>query len=87
MATTKFVTGHNHASVCTDLNRDYGWKRVSRDVWEDDDGDPVKYLHSPSQLHGTRGALVYLAAGYDERDNWWALQDMMRSRECEIIEL
>lgn len=88
MSDIAFVVGHSLSSVTTDVWRGHGWQRMSRTTWENDDGQVVHYLSEPKQLHGVPyGTIVYLAPGYEQRDNWWKLDDMMRRQECDRMEL
>lgn len=79
----KFVTGRSLNSVATDIRRDLEWTRVSVSRWTDDNGHTVHYLHDAAQLRGIRNSRVFLLPGFDERDNWWELDDMMRARGSE----
>jgi hypothetical protein len=74
-------------AIATYAWRDLGWQRMSLTSWKNEDGVLVKYLDRAEQLHGTRAILVYLAPGFDQRDNWWKLDEMMQQRDCERIYL
>lgn len=80
----KFVTGASLNSIATDIRRDLHWDRVSAHRWRDENDQIITYLHDASQLRGIRRSRVYLLPGYDDRDNWWELQDAMRERGSEI---
>lgn len=80
----KFVTGKSLNSVAIDIRRDLHWSRLSGTRWEDENGQAIRYLQDPSQLHGLRNIRVYLLPGYDQRDNWWELSDMMTARGAEF---
>lgn len=82
-----FIVGYSLSSIATDVWRGHGWQRMSLTSWKDDDGRLVRYLDHPEKLHGTKGILVYLAPGFDQRDNWWKIDDAMRDRDCERIVL
>lgn len=85
---TAFITGASLSSIQTDIRLGYGWSRTSRDTWEDDEGRRVIYLNEARKLHGCpKGCVVYLAPGYSDRDDWWEIQDVMRVRECEQVDL
>lgn len=88
MSDIAFIVGLNAGNVNDDVQRGHGWKRMSATSWEDDNGYLVIYLNHPRQLDGVPyGTLVYLAAGYDQRDDWWKLDDAMRRQECDRMEL
>lgn len=88
MSDIAFIVGYSAGSIDTDVRRGHGWKRMSLTSWQNDEGQIVHYLNDPKQLHGIPyGTMVYLAPGYNDRKDWWALDDMMRKRECDRMEL
>lgn len=81
-----FIVGASLASISTDLRLDWGWKRISRDSWQDDDGRKVVYLNDPRDTDGCRkGTIVYLAPGFDQRPDWWKIDEALQRRDCERI--
>lgn len=88
MTDIAFIVGKSAGSIDDEARRTHGWQRMSVTTWRDTDGQTVIYLHDPIQLSGApQGLLVYLAYGFDQRDNWSAIDDMMRRRDCERIDL
>lgn len=81
-----FIIGANHSAVSTDIRLDLGWSRLSRDTWQDDDGRTVHYLYSSDKLRGRpKGTVVYLMPGFDERQDWWQIDDILRHLDCDRI--
>lgn len=86
MAETAFIVGASLASISTDLRLDHGWLRCDRTSWWDEDGRKVVYLSDPFKLQGMpKGTLVYLAPGFNQRDDWWRLDEALQRRDCERI--
>lgn len=79
-----FIIGTNLSTIANQAKLDLGWKRIDLKRWEDLEGREVRYVRDKIDLLGfPDGSLVYLIDGYDERSDWYELDDMLTTRKFE----
>jgi hypothetical protein len=49
---------------------DCEWQPVSKSEWIDSDGEHVRYVSHAHDLHGRRGAVVYLGWNWQYNKEW-----------------
>lgn len=86
--TVAFIVGFNAGHIDDEARRTHGWQRMSVTTWRDDDDQTIIYLHDPRQLDGMpRGVTVFLAEGYEQHARWAQIDEAMRHRDCERVDL
>lgn len=81
---TAFIVGFNYSHVAHFARDDLGWAHLEKGVWQDDDGRLVRYVRHASDFDGRpSGVRVYLVGAFDQREDWWTLDDAIRERGCE----
>lgn len=79
-----YIVGFDYRSVVAFARDDLGWRRVEPGMWIDDDGRYVRLVRNAETFQRvSAGRRVYLVGSFDQREDWWEVDDAIRARGCE----